>query len=70
MTNDVADESVRVGDVDGDGKLSLQEFFQTLEDPENGEEDEEFWETWLGMRTGALGWGLHSAEPGPACEGW
>ena len=55
---DLADQSVRLGDADEDGNLSLHEFFQTLVDPENEEADEGFWEAWFNMREEALGWGV------------
>ena len=58
----LADQSVRLGDADGDGSLSLPEFFQTLADPENEEEDNDFWEAWFNLHEEALGGGQLSAE--------
>jgi len=41
------EDTISLGDADGDGKLSLHEFFQTVRDPENDREDLLFWKNWF-----------------------
>ena len=44
-----ADECVSFGDADGDGKLSGQEFFRTLVDPNNREGVQRWWRDWFAL---------------------
>ena len=44
---DFPEVTIEYGDADGDGKLSLHEFFQAVRDPANDREDLLFWKDWF-----------------------